>query len=233
MSEVSLFQFGCTFCAATLRVPLRNHAGPTSRFYPVSCPMCKGVVQAEVRGTLPAYPPPAANAVATGVFHRTFAETPLPRTQPPPAHPVAASMRSKSLAAASGERRASSGAIGGRCAADRASGPTTRRQECGVGKRKCKDWKGSDVSSDEDDTGESEHWVSSSESGEMNSERGPLPTDGENADECFFCKDGGDLICCDGCPRSFHFECLVPPMRKCDMPEGDWMCEFCDGGIDD
>ena len=24
-----------------------------------------------------------------------------------------------------------------------------------------------------------------------------------------------------GCPRVFHFECLVPPMRKADMPEGE------------
>lgn len=57
------------------------------------------------------------------------------------------------------------------------------------------------------------------------------PADGENMDECYHCKDGGDLILCDGCPKSFHFECLVPPMRKSEMPEGDWMCEFCEGGI--
>uniref|UniRef100_A0A6T9GNG7 PHD-type domain-containing protein n=1 Tax=Haptolina ericina TaxID=156174 RepID=A0A6T9GNG7_9EUKA len=45
--------------------------------------------------------------------------------------------------------------------------------------------------------------------------------------ECHYCKDGGELLCCDGCEKVFHFECLVPPMRQADMPEGDWFCDFC------
>ncbi|KAH0545511.1 hypothetical protein FGG08_000339 [Glutinoglossum americanum] len=30
----------------------------------------------------------------------------------------------------------------------------------------------------------------------------------ENQDYCQVCMDGGEIICCSGCPRSYHFECL-------------------------
>ncbi|NWT02976.1 AIRE regulator, partial [Mionectes macconnelli] len=47
----------------------------------------------------------------------------------------------------------------------------------------------------------------------------------ENEDECAACGDGGELICCDGCPRAFHLTCLVPPLPR--VPSGTWQCGSC------
>ncbi|XP_029308619.1 autoimmune regulator isoform X1 [Cottoperca gobio] len=50
-----------------------------------------------------------------------------------------------------------------------------------------------------------------------------------NEDECAVCKDGGELICCDGCPRAFHLTCLDPPLSS--IPCGTWRCEWCCGSV--
>ncbi|KAM9695585.1 autoimmune regulator [Trichechus inunguis] len=47
----------------------------------------------------------------------------------------------------------------------------------------------------------------------------------KNEDECAVCRDGGELICCDGCPRAFHLACLCPPLRE--IPSGSWRCSSC------
>ncbi|XP_069831608.1 autoimmune regulator isoform X2 [Dendropsophus ebraccatus] len=46
-----------------------------------------------------------------------------------------------------------------------------------------------------------------------------------NDDECSVCRDGGELLCCDGCPRSYHLSCLVPPLTY--IPSGTWRCGSC------
>eukprot|EP00062_Callorhinchus_milii_P012818 gi/632960307/ref/XP_007896118.1/ PREDICTED: LOW QUALITY PROTEIN: chromodomain-helicase-DNA-binding protein 5 [Callorhinchus milii] len=42
---------------------------------------------------------------------------------------------------------------------------------------------------------------------------------------CRVCKDGGELLCCDTCPSSYHIHCLNPPLP--DIPNGHWLCPRC------
>uniref|UniRef100_A0A3B4U4G3 Autoimmune regulator n=1 Tax=Seriola dumerili TaxID=41447 RepID=A0A3B4U4G3_SERDU len=46
-----------------------------------------------------------------------------------------------------------------------------------------------------------------------------------NDDECAVCKDGGELICCDGCPQAFHLICLDPPLTS--IPSVREVCGVC------
>ncbi|KAJ5423393.1 Zinc finger PHD-finger [Penicillium cf. griseofulvum] len=49
----------------------------------------------------------------------------------------------------------------------------------------------------------------------------------DNSDDCHQCGKGGDLLCCDTCINSYHFECLDPPLDPKNPPQGEWHCPKC------
>ena len=46
----------------------------------------------------------------------------------------------------------------------------------------------------------------------------------DNDEYCSACGNSGDVICCDGCPRSFHFECV--DLSQDELPD-EWYCNEC------
>ncbi|KAL2017019.1 hypothetical protein VTK56DRAFT_2663 [Thermocarpiscus australiensis] len=48
----------------------------------------------------------------------------------------------------------------------------------------------------------------------------------DNDDYCSSCGGNGELICCDGCTRAFHFSCVDPVLLPDDMPV-EWFCNVC------
>ena len=50
----------------------------------------------------------------------------------------------------------------------------------------------------------------------------------DNVDYCTACGGNGELLCCDGCTRSFHFRCLDPPMNPSQLLDGEWFCYVCE-----
>ncbi|XP_025960241.2 tripartite motif-containing protein 66 isoform X1 [Dromaius novaehollandiae] len=47
----------------------------------------------------------------------------------------------------------------------------------------------------------------------------------ENEDFCAVCLNGGELLCCDHCPKVFHLSCHVPALLS--FPVGEWVCTLC------
>ncbi|XP_041752666.2 transcription intermediary factor 1-alpha isoform X2 [Coregonus clupeaformis] len=52
-----------------------------------------------------------------------------------------------------------------------------------------------------------------------------VPEDDPNEDWCAVCQNGGELLCCDKCPKVFHLNCHIPTLRE--SPSGEWFCSFC------
>lgn len=51
------------------------------------------------------------------------------------------------------------------------------------------------------------------------------PEDDPNEDWCAVCQNGGELLCCDKCPKVFHLSCHIPSLKE--SPSGEWYCSFC------
>ena len=111
---------------------------------------------------------------------------------------------------------------------------TGQRGSAGKGKRGKKRRRGasssdddsdeSDDSDDDDDEDDEGFVVSDGDASADDSD----DNDDKNDDTCTRCGDAGDLVCCDSCPRSYHMECVVPPMLS--LPEGTWHCPRCLSG---
>ncbi|KAJ3127822.1 hypothetical protein HK098_005716 [Nowakowskiella sp. JEL0407] len=48
-----------------------------------------------------------------------------------------------------------------------------------------------------------------------------------NDDFCSACLGKGKLLCCDSCPRTFHFTCVEEGFAVDEVPEGVWECKDC------
>nr|XP_045613076.1 E3 ubiquitin-protein ligase TRIM33-like isoform X2 [Procambarus clarkii] len=48
-----------------------------------------------------------------------------------------------------------------------------------------------------------------------------------NDDWCAVCWDGGDLICCDYCPKVFHVHCHIPTLTHLPTENEKWQCLLC------
>ncbi|XP_009286686.1 PREDICTED: transcription intermediary factor 1-alpha [Aptenodytes forsteri] len=62
-------------------------------------------------------------------------------------------------------------------------------------------------------------WIGPSHIGEGRKEEDP------NEDWCAVCQNGGELLCCEKCPKVFHLSCHVPTLMS--FPSGEWICTFC------
>ncbi|XP_059367521.1 transcription intermediary factor 1-alpha-like isoform X2 [Carassius carassius] len=60
---------------------------------------------------------------------------------------------------------------------------------------------------------------------EQQSEKTPEADEDPNEDWCAVCQNGGELLCCDKCPKVFHLSCHIPTLTA--SPSGEWYCTFC------
>ncbi|XP_074554097.1 transcription intermediary factor 1-alpha isoform X2 [Halichoeres trimaculatus] len=57
------------------------------------------------------------------------------------------------------------------------------------------------------------------------SDKSTQPEEDPNEDWCAVCQNGGELLCCDKCPKVFHLACHIPTLNE--SPSGEWFCSFC------
>ncbi|XP_059181638.1 transcription intermediary factor 1-alpha isoform X2 [Centropristis striata] len=57
------------------------------------------------------------------------------------------------------------------------------------------------------------------------SEKRAEPEEDPNEDWCAVCQNGGELLCCDKCPKVFHLTCHIPALNE--SPSGEWFCSLC------
>ncbi|XP_077399639.1 transcription intermediary factor 1-alpha isoform X2 [Vanacampus margaritifer] len=57
------------------------------------------------------------------------------------------------------------------------------------------------------------------------SEKSAPTEEDPNEDWCAVCQNGGELLCCDKCPKVFHLSCHIPLLNE--SPSGEWFCSFC------
>lgn len=53
------------------------------------------------------------------------------------------------------------------------------------------------------------------------------PKDDPNEDWCAVCMDGGELMCCDKCPKVFHQGCHIPVISSLPDESETWQCLLC------
>ncbi|XP_018079795.1 chromodomain helicase DNA binding protein 4 L homeolog isoform X1 [Xenopus laevis] len=72
-------------------------------------------------------------------------------------------------------------------------------------------------------------WEAKEDNSELDDDLDDAVGDPEEEDHhmefCRVCKDGGELLCCDVCPSSYHIHCLNPPLPE--IPNGEWLCPRC------
>lgn len=53
-----------------------------------------------------------------------------------------------------------------------------------------------------------------SAAGQPGSEKRTEPEEDPNEDWCAVCQNGGELLCCDKCPKVFHLTCHIPTLNE-------------------
>ncbi|PNF34792.1 hypothetical protein B7P43_G03734 [Cryptotermes secundus] len=56
---------------------------------------------------------------------------------------------------------------------------------------------------------------------------GDTQKDDPNEDWCAVCMDGGELVCCDKCPKVFHTYCHIPNLKAIPEESETWQCLLC------